>query len=85
MLYGCCPGYFPAESLVCGGLQDAGTSFNFNVFELAEATDNRPLSVLGFYLLKVRLCTAAGTCRNANPSHQTLCNFASPQSMQQPW
>ena len=31
----------------------ASTSFSFNVFELAAATDNTPLSVLGLYLLKV--------------------------------
>ncbi|KAK9868656.1 hypothetical protein WJX84_004455 [Apatococcus fuscideae] len=33
-------------------LQKAGTSWAFNVFELADATNNRPLSTLGFYLLK---------------------------------
>ncbi|KAK9863546.1 hypothetical protein WJX84_008465 [Apatococcus fuscideae] len=33
-------------------LQEAGSSWNFSVFELADATDNRPLSTLGFYLLK---------------------------------
>ncbi|KAK9867909.1 hypothetical protein WJX84_002108 [Apatococcus fuscideae] len=33
-------------------LQEAGYSWTFNVFDLADATNNRPLSTLAFYLLK---------------------------------
>ncbi|KAK9838824.1 hypothetical protein WJX74_003960 [Apatococcus lobatus] len=42
----------PINNIVEWLLQDTGTIFSFNVFELAEATSNRPLSVLGFYMLK---------------------------------
>ena len=34
-------------------MQVATSSFAFNAFELCEATDNHPLSVLGFFLIKV--------------------------------
>ncbi len=33
--------------------QEAANSWTFNIFDLADATNNRPLSTLGFYLLKV--------------------------------
>ncbi|KAK9862181.1 hypothetical protein WJX84_011393 [Apatococcus fuscideae] len=50
--------------------KDASTSFSFNVFELAGATDNRPLSALGFYLMK-----GSGLISLLNLDEDRLANF----------